>query len=268
MENKNSYVTCTVCRKIFTNCFSAPTNQAYGCASDYDKEKITCHYGSGFDTDKYIVNCNIVPETGVICDECIQGMIDLNSIVKDENYNYWAALDPYLGHIEKEISINDLLSLVTYNVMPTQNSFKTESGHIFYWNIYDCENYHIGHVIFDDSGAIFSFEFLNDAQNVTVSYRWISDEFRDDYAQNVLDSGITQETTQEGFKYIDLTDIQEAFDKLSQSYQRKDLVQNTQGYDLIEKVFFQMNKPVKTGKLGNIVNENVVNQARSSRFAY
>lgn len=98
MDNMDT-VKCDVCDTIFTDCFSASTNQAYGCASDFyqnkDKSYVLSSYGSQFDTTRFDVNekSELHGKTGVICDECIQNLLDKKEITKDESFDYWATLD-------------------------------------------------------------------------------------------------------------------------------------------------------------------------------
>jgi hypothetical protein len=89
-------VKCNVCGKIFTNCFSAETNQAFGCASDFFCHEKTSYilssYGSSFDTTRFIVEENSKHHhaDGTICDSCIEGLVESKDIKEDPNFNYWA----------------------------------------------------------------------------------------------------------------------------------------------------------------------------------
>ncbi len=88
-------VTCNVCGKKHKECFSAETNQAFGCASDFyqdnDGTSVLCHYGSTYDTSKFKVKLEspIYGKSGVICDSCIAKMIKNEEIVEDKNFNYF-----------------------------------------------------------------------------------------------------------------------------------------------------------------------------------
>lgn len=89
------YVKCDVCSQIFTDCFSAETNQAYGCASDFfSKENssyILSSYGSSFDTTRFVVSKNSkhYHAHGTICDCCIEKMMKSEEIKEDTSFNYW-----------------------------------------------------------------------------------------------------------------------------------------------------------------------------------
>jgi hypothetical protein len=97
--NQKENVQCNVCNHIFTDCFSTETNQAYDCAADFlsddDGSYILCHYGSSFDTSKFIIQktSSLFGKEGVICDQCIQNLIDQKEIALDKNYNYWSTLE-------------------------------------------------------------------------------------------------------------------------------------------------------------------------------
>ncbi len=91
-------VKCDVCETIFTDCFSAETSQAVGCASDFfNKEKnsyILSSYGSAFDTSRFIVSLDSKHylAKGTICDCCIEKLVENKEIKEDANFNYWSAI--------------------------------------------------------------------------------------------------------------------------------------------------------------------------------
>ena len=82
-------VKCDVCDTIFTECFSASTNQAYGCASDFyqtnEKSYVLSSYGSKYDTTRFNVlpSSNLNGKYGVVCDECIKALIERKEISED-----------------------------------------------------------------------------------------------------------------------------------------------------------------------------------------
>lgn len=90
-----SSVKCDVCQKLFTNCFSVETNQAFKCASSfYSKENesgILCHYGSEFDTKKFNISpsSSYYNKSGTICDCCIEKLMEQQEIQEDMNFDYW-----------------------------------------------------------------------------------------------------------------------------------------------------------------------------------
>lgn len=89
-------VKCDVCETVFTDCFSAETSQAYGCASDFfNNEKnsyILSSYGSIFDTSRFIVSSTSTyhNHTGIICDCCIEKLVKSKEIQEDPAFDYWA----------------------------------------------------------------------------------------------------------------------------------------------------------------------------------
>ena len=89
-------VNCDVCNTVFNDCFSAETNQAYGCASDlYTKENqtyILSHYGSSFDTTRFLVTRQspLHQRQGTICDHCIEQLIHKEEATEDQNFDFWA----------------------------------------------------------------------------------------------------------------------------------------------------------------------------------
>jgi hypothetical protein len=88
-------VKCDICNTVFNDCFSAETNQAYGCASDlYIKENetyILSHYGSSFDTIRFLVTKKslLYQRQGTICDYCIEQFINKEEIIEDKNFDFW-----------------------------------------------------------------------------------------------------------------------------------------------------------------------------------
>lgn len=81
-------VKCNSCNQLYDAIFK-DTNQGINCASEvnFDKNEITCHYGSGeFDTDVYEFTLGEVPdwvEAGTICDSCIAELIlNTNIMIK------------------------------------------------------------------------------------------------------------------------------------------------------------------------------------------
>ena len=95
-------VKCDVCDTIFTECFSASTNQAYGCASDFyqtnEKSYVLSSYGSKYDTTRFNVlpSSNLNGKYGVVCDECIKALIERKEISEDTAFNYWENLEKNL----------------------------------------------------------------------------------------------------------------------------------------------------------------------------
>lgn len=94
-------VICGVCNKEFNDCFSAETDQAYGCSAnvyvdDNEETYVIAHYGSDYDTSRFKVNkeSNLLNKNVVICDCCITEALNKNEIVKEESFSYF---DTYLG---------------------------------------------------------------------------------------------------------------------------------------------------------------------------
>lgn len=89
-------VKCDVCNTAFNDCFSAETNQAFGCASDlFIKENqtyILSHYGSSFDTLRFLVlrQSPLHQRQGTICDHCIEQLINKEEVTQDQNFDFWA----------------------------------------------------------------------------------------------------------------------------------------------------------------------------------
>lgn len=102
--NLQDTVQCHFCHQIFTDAFSPETNQAFHCASDFisddDGSYILSHFGSSFDTSKFIVknNSSFSQQDGVICDQCIQSSLDKKEIIEDKNYQYWSTLEDVQFH--------------------------------------------------------------------------------------------------------------------------------------------------------------------------
>lgn len=92
------FVKCDVCNAVFNDCFSAETNQAYGCASDfYTKETqtyILSHYGSSFDTTRFLVTrlSPLHQQQGTICDHCIEQLIQKEEVIEDQNFDFWSSV--------------------------------------------------------------------------------------------------------------------------------------------------------------------------------
>lgn len=89
-------IKCDVCESAFNDCFSFETNQALGCASDLFVEKkqtyILSHYGSRFDTTRFFVSpqSSLQDRQGIVCDNCIEQLINEKQIQEDQNFDFWA----------------------------------------------------------------------------------------------------------------------------------------------------------------------------------
>lgn len=96
-------IKCDVCNTVFNDCFSAETNQAGGCASDlYVKENqtyILSHYGSSFDTIRFLVSRQspLHQRQGIICDHCIEQLINKQEATEDQNFDFWAPVKALQG---------------------------------------------------------------------------------------------------------------------------------------------------------------------------
>lgn len=88
-------IKCDVCENAFTDCFSFETNQAFGCASDLfvqeEQTYILSHYGSSFDTTRFLVarTSPLHQRQGIVCDHCIEQLINENHIQEDQNFDFW-----------------------------------------------------------------------------------------------------------------------------------------------------------------------------------
>ena len=86
---------CDVCLNKYQRLF--PQDTAWDCAAWIHDTKIECSFGSKFDTHIYKYKSENIPDdlkdltTGLskknICDDCIQKLIDNNSIILDETNN-------------------------------------------------------------------------------------------------------------------------------------------------------------------------------------
>ena len=114
-------VTCSLCKKDFLKVFSVETNQASDCASDIYEEDgkwfIISHYCSKYDTRKFIFqvpNENLM-KNAVVCDECIEEMLEKKDIIEDVEYDYFFKLNHLFEESLKEAA---------KNFIPTQSIFK------------------------------------------------------------------------------------------------------------------------------------------------
>jgi hypothetical protein len=94
---KTQYVECDFCKTKHYKLISYQHSQADKCASskvfrknDSPPSYISCHYGSSFDTLRFIMKKNSpnYEKVGNICDLCIQHMIETSEIKEDENFNF------------------------------------------------------------------------------------------------------------------------------------------------------------------------------------
>lgn len=91
-------IKCDVCDTVYNDCFSFETNQAYGCASDLfvqeEQTYILSHYGSSFDTTRFLVarHSPLHQRQGIVCDSCIEQLINQKQIQEDQNFDFWAPI--------------------------------------------------------------------------------------------------------------------------------------------------------------------------------
>lgn len=133
-EKPTEYVQCSCCQSRFHQGFLAP-KQASGCASTayIKKEKneyfIHCHYGSQFDTDRFLITDNTLitqlNTEDTVCDSCIQKYSVIGAIMKDESYDYWTNLSSNVDMVlEQEYGKEGLQQMkALFNTPSTEDDF-------------------------------------------------------------------------------------------------------------------------------------------------
>lgn len=91
MKKEIDFIVCNTCLDKFSPVFSE--TQAVLCASNVVIEKnekaIYSHYGSNYDTERFISNgINEHLKTGIICDNCISIALSKKEIKIDNEFSY------------------------------------------------------------------------------------------------------------------------------------------------------------------------------------
>jgi hypothetical protein len=83
------YIECETCHTHYYQVFGS--TQAYDCAADVNlkNQDIYAHYGSDYDSERYVIKKAGILNTGIVCDSCLKDAIEKQAIEKDEAFSYW-----------------------------------------------------------------------------------------------------------------------------------------------------------------------------------
>lgn len=112
----------------------------------------------------------------------------------------------------KTITIKDFLDLIKYRIYEGSNyQWECFGKNAFCFDYWDQENDISGGMIFDtETHVVYYVTFTN--EKTDVSYRWVHPEWRDIYAQEVINKGVS-DMAWDDIPFIDIDDAEEMLEK-------------------------------------------------------
>ena len=111
-------VICKTCHSVFNSIYGQ--EQANNCASDVfinkeGKKEVISHYGSDFDTSRFILTDDTTLNLGIVCDKCLEAEIKKSKAIEDTSFNYFDQIMPVGAEIIDDFHV-DLIEVDKINL--------------------------------------------------------------------------------------------------------------------------------------------------------